>query len=51
MVTGRDDSFRCVGRRTLKRWHLNSDLKGVREGILGSRKSKCRGPVTEPSNR
>lgn len=50
MMTGRDDSFRCEGR-TLKRWHLNSDLKGVREGILGSRKSKCKGPVTETSNR
>lgn len=49
-MTGRDDRFRCEGR-TLTRWHSNSDLKEVREGILGSRKSKRKGPVTETPNR
>lgn len=44
-MTGGGDRFRCEGR-TLTRWHSNSDLKEVREGILGSRKSKSKGPVT-----
>lgn len=49
-MTGGGDRFRCEGR-TLTRWDSNSDLKEVREGILGSRKSKSKGPVTETPNR